>query len=204
LPELHPSSRIVLWCGWAVGVELARPLLLPALAVVCATAFVFVRYRRAVWRLLRRSRWLMLVLLLSYAYTLPGHALWPGWASPTAEGVRFGVERIVRLALMLVALAVLLADTPPPRLVYGLYSLARPLAMFGLDRRAFAARLGLTLEYVEHSRSGARAWLQRLRDPLPDSVGPSSYRLLPEHWQWFDSAAILAMLMVDLGLVWLG
>lgn len=200
MPEsLHPAARILLWCGWAVGVELAPLSTLLGLAVVCATAFVFACLRHGAWRLLRRSRWLMLVLLLTYAYSLPGHLVWPelGAASPTIEGAKLGGVRILRLALMLVALAVLLASTARPRLIYGLYIMARPLTALGFDRRAFAVRLGLTLEYVEQASAltqpGATQWLQRLRQPLPVADTPTVYSLVPERWKWHDSLAILAV-----------
>ena len=201
LPEsLHPAACILLWCGWAIGAELASLPVLYSMAVVTTTAFVFPRFRHTAARLLRRSRWLMLVLLLTYAYTISGDLVWPelAWASPTVEGVKGGLLRILRLALMLVALAVLLASTERPRLIYGLYVLARPLSALGFDRRAFAVRLGLTLEYVEQlaetTPGGATQWLQLLREPSSVTEAASVYRLLPERWKWHDSFAILVAL----------
>lgn len=176
--------------------ERAVPPQLPYLAVALATAFLFAPVRREAWRLLRRTRWLMAVLLLAYAYTLPGTPLWPSleWASPTLEGLRHGGLRVARLALMLAGLAVLLASTSRPRLIYGLYGLARPLTWFGFDRRAFAVRLGLTLDYVEHAPKPAR-WLDALNAPPPDDAGPATYTLHTERWQGCDSAVILAGLL---------
>lgn len=163
------------------------------LAVAAATAFLFASIRREAWRLLRRTRWLMAVLLLMYAYTLPGTPLWPalGWASPGLEGLSQGALRVGRLGLMLAGLAVLLASTPRARLVYGLYALAWPLAWLGFDRRAFAVRLGLTLDYVEHAARPKR-WLDALRAPLPDDATPATYTLHAEPWQGGDSMAMLA------------
>ena len=185
-----------MWCGWAVAVERAAPTQIPILAVALATAFLFAPVRNETWRLLRRTRWLMAVLLFTYAYTLPGTPLWPPleWASPTLEGLRQGGLRVARLALMLSGLAVLLAFTARPRLVYGLYGLARPLVWLGFDRRAFAVRLGLTLDYVEHAPKPAR-WMDALRAPLPDTAGPATYTLQAERWQGCDSALILASLL---------
>ncbi|MHB8915414.1 MAG: CbiQ family ECF transporter T component, partial [Thiobacillus sp.] len=168
---LHSAARILLWCGWVVGVEVVSLSILSMLAVVSATAFVFARFRYGAWRLLRRSRWLMLILLLTYAYTLPGDPVWAAWGawSPTLQGVRAGAVRVLQLSLMLIALAVLLASTPRDRLIYGLYELARPLAFLGFDRRAFAVRLGLTLEYIEQHASSKDVslsqWLAKLTQP---------------------------------------
>lgn len=194
---LHPAARILLWCGWAVAVERAALPLLIFLAVATATAFLFAPVRHEGWRLLRRTRWLLAVLLLTYAYALPGTPLWPsqGWASPSVEGLQQGALRAGRLVLMLAGLAVLLAYTPRPRLIYGLYALARPLTWFGFDRRAFAVRLGLTLDYVEHAPKPA-SWLDALRVPLPDDATPATYTLHTERWQGCDSAVILAGLLL--------
>lgn len=193
----HPVARILLWCGWAVAAERAAISLLPFLAVAAATAFLFAPPRIQLLRLLRRTRWLLAVLLLTYAYALPGTTLWPalGWASPSVEGLQQGALRAGRLALMLAGVALLLAYTPRPRLIYGLYALARPLAWFGFDRRAFAVRLGLTLDYVEHAPKPSR-WLDALREPLPDDATPAAYRLQTERWQSRDSAVILAGLLL--------
>jgi len=189
----HPAARILLWCGWAVAVERAAFSLLSFLAVATVTAFLFAPVRLEAWRLLRRTRWLMVVLLLTYAYSLPGTLLWPSleWLSPSMEGLQQGVLRVGRLVLLLVGLAVLLAYTSRPRLIYGLYVLARPLTWIGFDRRAFAVRLGLTLDYVEHAPKPAH-WLDALRTLPSDDGGPTTTTLQTERWQGRDSAVILA------------
>lgn len=194
----HAVARILLWCGWAVAAERAALAQLPFLAVVTTTAFLFAPARFEAWRLLRRTRWLLAVLLLTYAYTLPGNPLWPslGWMSPSLHGIQQGGVRIGRLVLMLAGLAILLAYTPRPRLIYGLYLLAWPLTWIGFDRRAFAVRLGLTLDYVENAPKPAR-WMDALRAPPPsEEAGPATFSLHTERWQAIDSAVILAALLV--------
>lgn len=196
-PFPHSAARILLWCGWAVAVERAALSPLFILAAATATAFLFAPVRHESLRLLRRTRWLMAVLLLTYAYALPGPMVWPelGAASPSIDGLQQGALRAGRVALLLVGLAVLLAYTPRARLIYGLYVLTRPLAWFGFDRRAFAVRIGLTLDYVEHAPKPAR-WLDRLRMPLSDEGGAVVYNLEAERWQSRDSAVILAGLFL--------
>lgn len=190
-----------MWVGWAVAVEAAAPTRLPFLAVAAATAFLFAPTRTQLRKLLRRTRWLFVVLALAYAYTLPGTPVSPalGWASPSLEGLSAGGLRVVRLALLLAGLAVLLALTERARLLYGLYVLAAPLAAFGFDRRAFVVRLGLTLDYVESAPATVR-WLDALRAPLPDESVPTRFALETERWHAGDSAVILAALLV-LGIV---
>lgn len=199
---IHPAARILVWAGWAVAVEAAAPSVLLLLAVAAATAFLFAPVRAQWLTLLRRTRWLLLALALAYAWTLPGTPLWPaaGWTSPSVEGLEAGGLRVVRLALLLAGLAALLALTERTRLVYGLYWLARPLVWLGLDRRAFAVRLGLTLDYAERTPRPAR-WLDALRAPLPDDGEPTGYVLQGERWRLRDSAVILAGLFL-VGLVW--
>lgn len=173
--------------------EHAATSVLALMAVATATAFLFAPVRVQGLRLLRRTRWLLVILLLMYAYVTPGPALWPGldWASPSAAGMQQGMLRAARLVLLLGGLAVLLAYTSRPRLVYGLYALAKPLGGIGFDRRAFAVRLGLTLDYVEHAPRPAR-WLDALRAPQADDPTPAIYALACERWQTRDSAVILA------------
>ena len=162
----HAAARILLWAGWAVAAEAAAPSVLPLLAVAAATAFLSASPRRLLLKLLRRTRWLFVALALAYAYTLPGVPAWPalGWASPSIDGLAAGGLRAARLALLLAGLSVLLALTARARLLYGLYVLTAPLALLGLDRRAFVVRLGLTLDYAETAPAPAR-WLDALRAP---------------------------------------
>lgn len=180
-----------------MAVERAALPALILLAVATATAFLFAPFRSQLLRLLRRTRWLLAVLLLTYAYVLPGTALWPelAWASPSVDGLQQGALRTGRLALMLAGLALLLATTSRARLIYGLYVLARPLGGLGFDRRVFAVRLGLTLDYVERAPKPAH-WREALRAPPTDDAAPDTYILETERWQSRDSIVILAGLLL--------
>jgi hypothetical protein len=125
-----------------VAVERAALPPLIVLAVATATAFLFAPVRIQLLRLLRRTRWLLAVLLLTYAYALPGMALWPAldWASPSVEGLQQGALRSGRLVL-------LLADWRPAgvylarALIYGSMCW-RARCLLGFDRRACGAFWG--------------------------------------------------------------
>ncbi len=184
-----------------MAVEIAAPRPLTFLAVALATAFLFSAVRQHTRRLLRRSRWLLVALFVAYALSLPGVPLLPawGWMSPSAAGLEAGALRVARLLLLLGGLAVLLASTARPLLLQGLYVLAKPLAWLGLDRRAFAVRLGLTLEYAEAAKD--RAWRASLDLSCPDDGHPSFVSLPVLNWQTRDSAVILAALLLP-GLTW--
>ena len=101
--------------------------------------------------LLRRTRWIMLSLLLIYAYATPGAAVWAPLAqfSPTQEGLIDGLLQLCRLAFALAGLAILLCLLSQQQLIGGLYTLAYPLRYFGLSRERIAVRLALTLHYAE-------------------------------------------------------
>lgn len=190
------------WCGWALAAELAAPSRFAVLAVALATALLFQGVRAHAYRLLRRTRWLLLVLVLAYAWTLPGAPLAPAWgaASPSLEGLEAGAWRAARLALMLGGLAVLLATTGRGQLVYGFYALAAPLEKLGFDRRAFAVRLGLTLQYVEQPLPPG-GWRAAFNAACAGRDEPTSYRLAAQDWQTRDSVVVFAAVLL-VGVVW--
>ena len=147
---LHPAASILLWVCLAVAVQSlpTTGLMLagvPLLAVACVLSTAHLL------KLLRRTRWIMLSLLLIYAYTTPGEAVWASLAqfSPTHEGVADGLLQLCRLAFALAALSIVLGLLSQQQLIGGLYTLAYPLCYFGLSRERVAVRLALTLHYAE-------------------------------------------------------
>jgi len=146
----HPSVLIFLWVCLTIAMQSLQatalllagvPLLLAAYALFAARLFA----------LLRRTRWIMLSLLLIYAYATPGVAVWAEVAqfSPTHEGLIDGLLQLCRLAFALAGLAILLGLLPQQQLIGGLYTLAYPLRYLGLSRERIAVRLALTLHYAE-------------------------------------------------------
>lgn len=146
----HPAALILLWVCLAVAMQSlqAAGLLLagiPLLVVACTLSAARLR------TLLRRTRWIMLSLLLIYAYITPGEAAWAPLAqfSPTHEGLIDGLLQLCRLTFALAGLAILLELLPQQQLISGLYTLAYPLRYLGLSRERIAVRLALTLRYAE-------------------------------------------------------
>lgn len=146
----HPAVLIFLWACLTVAMQPlhAVGLLLigvPLLAAACALSPARLRM------LLRRTRWIMLSLLLIYAYATPGDAVWAPLSefSPTYEGLLDGMLQLCRLACALASLAILLTVLSQQQLVSGLYTLAYPLRYVGLSRERIAVRLALTLHYAE-------------------------------------------------------
>ena len=146
----HPAALILLWICLVVAMQSLQTagLLLagaPLLIVACLLSAA------RLFTLLRRTRWIMFSLLLIYAYTTPGEAIWAPLAqfSPTQEGLADGLLQLGRLAFALAGLSIVLSLLSQQQLVGGLYTLAYPLGYLGLSRERIAVRLALTLHYAE-------------------------------------------------------
>jgi energy-coupling factor transporter transmembrane protein EcfT len=105
-------------------------------------------------RALKRFRWLFLVMLLIFAFNTPGEHLlnWPFAMSPTYEGLISGLTQTTRITAMLAAISLILASNTRQQLISGFYFTFLPLKYLGLEVERFAARLWLTLHYVETQR----------------------------------------------------
>jgi hypothetical protein len=155
--------------------------------------------------LLRRTRWILLSLLLIYAFATPGLYLLPdfGSASPSIEGLRAGAMQTWRLLLMLAALALVLRCTDREALLSGIYTLLKPLQPLGVNAERIAVRLWLTLRYVEGGdrKTAGQDWMARLNLALqPGDAQSEVLRLQVVHLRWTDwltlGAALLSALMV--------
>lgn len=200
----HPAAQIVIWGALALLLQHMRPLVL---LLSCAILFALSLHMNAalLLRLLRRTRWILLSLLLIYAYTTPGAGLWAdlGAASPTREGLQEGVLQLVRLLGVLSSLAILLVLLPLPRLISGLYTLAYPLRWLGVARERIAVRLALTLEYAEATMGDtASDWRATVRQAIaPAQGGASHIELQLQSFRIADYALLLAVVVAVLG-VW--
>jgi energy-coupling factor transporter transmembrane protein EcfT len=169
---LHPTVRLICW-GAAVVATQIFPLhwLLAASAAVFPLAALLAGQR--FFLLVRRARWLLASLALVFALATPGVDLIPALGSigPSREGVTLGLIHLLRLTLVLAALALVLRITPLEELVEALYGLLRPLAWLGLDRARIALRLLLVLRYVEQPHGGDwRGWLEQAQAPAESEV----------------------------------
>jgi energy-coupling factor transport system permease protein len=156
----HPAAQILAWCLLVATVQhlsLSNLLLVTLLVVLAALSLS----SRKLLQLIRRTRWLMLSLLLIYGYSTPGLAIFTALAqfSPTQEGVHDGVLQLARLLVALAGLAILLDKLHRQHWMAGLYTLFLPLDWLGLSRERFAVRLALTLHYAELAMlRGTQRW----------------------------------------------
>lgn len=156
---MHSGFILFLWLVAVAGVHLLpAPLLALALAAVLALALLLAHARCL--RLLRRVRVLMIAIAVLFAWFTPGEAVFADWPQlgPTREGTLLALVHAARLAAVVGAVAVLLERLPVPRLVGGLYALARPFSRLGLPAERLALRLLLVLRYVDETpRASARS-----------------------------------------------
>lgn len=101
-------------------------------------------------KLLRRLRWLILVLFAVTLFMTPGAALFPHWGLyPTSEGVALALTQLLRLLGMLATVTLLLDTTEQRALAAGLLALLQPLALGNPWPERAVARLLLVFDYLE-------------------------------------------------------
>lgn len=154
-------------------------------------------------KLLRRVRYILLFLLIVYAFNTPGEYL-PVWyfaMTPTYEGIALGIEQALRLSLVLAGLAILLVTTTRDQLIAGLYYLALPMRFLGLDPERFAVRLWLTLYYVEHGTKtqpkNALHQLLNLNELIDiDDSAPEKIMLMKPELTWLDALTVVILALM--------
>jgi energy-coupling factor transporter transmembrane protein EcfT len=167
----HPAALILAWMCLTIAMQpMHAPALLLSGSMVVAAALKLSAGRFVI--LLRRTRWIMLSLLLIYGYATAGTAVWPqgGLLSPTREGLLDGLLQLSRLVFALAGLSIVLGVLSREQLVGGLYALAWPLRFIGVSRERIAVRLALTLHYAESAMldtsSDWRGSITRMLQPV--------------------------------------
>lgn len=196
----HPAVQIYIWICLALLVQMLHGYLLLLLAA-SLLAFAFTICRERLLALLLRTRWIFISVLIIYAYSSPGQALWPqlGVLSPVADGVVAGLMQALGLSTMLAGLAILLTLLSQSQLVAGLYTLSAPLHYLGLERERIAVRLALVLDYAERvMQDTAKNWrgsIEHLLAPQPGGPGYIDLHVVPfSRRDWMLFAAVSAAL----------
>mgnify|MGYP001764149380 CR=1 FL=1 len=199
---LHPASLILIWLAFAFCVPWLRPVELSAIVFLFSLPLLL-RHSVPYFKLLHRSRWLLISLILVYAFVTPGIAAVDalGAYSPSREGLLSGGLQALRLISLLAALALLLATISRDRTLAGVYFLLHPFAFIGVNIDRVAARIWLTLHYVEDAGRAephrAGEWRERLHVALHDSGQEmTSIQLEIGRLSRLDYAALLCSVMV--------
>ncbi len=162
LARFHPSALLLAWMALVVlGQGLSLSWLLPLLVMLCLLALCLDWLLSL--RIFKRARYLLLTVLLLFAWGTPGATLWLTWPllAPTWEGLALALEHGARLLWVLAWLVVLLHVTCAESLVAAIYGV---LGVFkGLPREKVALRLLLVLRFAEQGRVNLRSWRDCLR-----------------------------------------
>ena len=202
--HIHPALQISTWCVLiALMQQLDFLMLLLVAGIMLAASAYFAAPKLA--QLLRRTRWILLSLLVIYAYATPGQAALPmlGDWSPVREGLQDGTAQLLKLLVALASLAILLEKLPRLQLIAGLYSLFAPLKFLGVSRERCAIRLALTLHYAELAmlRKNAR-WQDALQDLVTPHDGVLEPIILPvQRMTRLDYCVALLLFLFALGLI---
>lgn len=145
-PVWTPALKLIGVLAVAIGLQSAWGLWLAAGLII----WVLTRHRPRFMKLLRRLRWLILVLFGVTLLSTPGAALWPQWGLyPTSEGVQLAITQMMRLLGMLASVTLLLDTTDQHALAAGSLALLQPLAGRSPWPERAVARLLLVFDYLE-------------------------------------------------------
>lgn len=147
---MHPLVKILYFMSMLLLSGVASSTELFFLLIFFCLFFLYLKNKAFLYAV-RRMRWLFLSLLIIYAFGTPGELipLFPVNFSPTFEGLQLGWQQIEKLLIALAALSLLLISSSREQMLLGLYMLLMPFKLIGLNIERFAARLMLTLDYVE-------------------------------------------------------
>jgi hypothetical protein len=145
------------------------------------------------WQLLRRMRWLLLSVWLILAYGVSGDALFDVVWMPTHEGAREATLHVVRMVLMLGALAWLFALLGNSGLLVALQSLLHPLSRFGIRSERLVVRLSLVMQNLQ-AELPRGAWRKMLEGSAGPVGGPETLRVEVPPWRAADYLLCLAAL----------
>ena len=145
----HPASLILLGLALLLAASSREGMILYLsccfLALVASIAATL-----HIRLLLRRSRWLLLTMLVMFGWFTPGTPL-PYLPGASLEGLLLAAASIARLIIALSAVAMLLKALSAAELVAGMRALLAPFVPLGIPRDSVAVRLALTLQEVENS-----------------------------------------------------
>lgn len=171
-PMFRFNSSVLL-LSWMVLLLLLIALPWPRLVAVCATASLLaVLMAPTVFRrLLRRSRWLLLAVLLMFGWMTPGMPV-PWLPGATLDGLQQAMEQFSRLVISIAMVAMLLSRLDAVSLLTACHGLLRPLRLLGVDVDRLVLRLALTLHQLDKQDSSTEAptviYLARQSIRLPD------------------------------------
>ncbi|MDR3300687.1 MAG: energy-coupling factor transporter transmembrane protein EcfT [Candidatus Accumulibacter sp.] len=146
--SLHPATCLLGWLSLLVAVQClsGTTLLIACLIVPLCGKRVTRRGVRLIWR----ARWLLVSLLIVFAWGVTGEPLWDSGMAPTFAGIDEALKHFGRLFLVLVVVAAFLEFMPLPDLLAATHTLLTPFRRLGMDADRGMVRLILALRCVEN------------------------------------------------------
>lgn len=181
---MHPGAALFLWSALVVLLQTVSGLVLVGMAGLSLLA-AGVAGLGSLRRLVRRIRFLLLAILILFAWMTPGQAAIPYWTvlGPSREGLLLAAEHGLRLLGVVSLVALLLGWGGRDFVVSGLYALMAPSRLVGLSRDRLAVRLLLVLRHAEQAEPKTwRHWL-KAQDP-PDGQALQVRRQPLRGWDW--------------------
>jgi hypothetical protein len=198
---LHPSSILIAVLTVVVAIQFFA---MPGLTGLALVLLAFARGAVAAWwRMLRRTRWLLLSVWLIVAYEIPGEAMFGLDWLPTYEGAVEATLQAARLVLMLGCLAWLLGRLGRTGLMSALLGLLKPLAGRFPAVERLVVRLALVMENLEQDlpRGG---WREMLSVGQPDPADAAVMQVALPLWRTSDALLCAGVLGAALVVAWPG
>lgn len=164
--KINVITQLIVFMCLAVVINQLHIKVLLVLLVVFIIFLIFKRNHQFI-NALKRFRWLFVVLMIIYTFNTPGKHIqaWPFYLHPTYEGVFAGLTQAVRISVILAMISLIMAANTKQQLVSGFYFILLPFKYIGLEADRFAARLWLTLHYVElqHASKNKQSLMDKLK-----------------------------------------
>lgn len=165
---LHPAHRLLIWGIFILLMAHVSFYVLCVISII-VLLLALVLAPKSIKRSFYRIRWLLITMLVIFAWSTPGVYVFSSWYAPTLEGVYDGCEQALRLMVVIASLQIVLFGVNQMGLLSACYYLLYPLRWLGIDSHIFSLRLGLTLAYAKTwLESNAKLNWQRLAMCLDD------------------------------------
>jgi len=216
---MHPLISLISFILFSAFVSLGNADVLFAGFLLLLFVWIISKQKpsKKAWMMIKRLKIFFISIFIIYLWFTPGQLVFPAldnW-SPTYEGMIFGLERVLALCLLVIAVETLLRLMNRSTILCGLYYLATPFTLLGFSREKFIVRMMLTLESVIDFGSGKKKTNQPKKD-FGDYIESVSERLvmrmemalledvehepmtfnltpLPAWYQWLVPVAIAAL-----------
>ena len=205
--KINVITQLLIFFTLAILVNQTHLPVLIYIAAMLGLALIVIK-KNQFFRSIKRLKWFFLALIIIFAFNTPGeHVIVSSQRiSPTYEGLIAGAVQALRIMVMLAALSLVLASNTRQQLISGFYFIFYPLKYLGLEVERFAARLWLTLHYVETQQTdNKQGFLESLKNMSPTAINETTYDdveinfALPEFTILdYTSIALLAALLIGL------